>query len=180
MTIGFKLDKENLSDFYARNIIETMTFKVGRGLLVLFVLSIIFLVWRITDDKGFRIEAIVASLTTVIFFKIITRKSFGYMFNKKYDDFKKSGMFDMMEMGILKEYFYIINSIEKREISYESISSINISENYMFIILSRKQYFIIPLDSFKTSEDKKAFRELLEEKTSLKAKYEYPDGLKYI
>ncbi|WP_315112773.1 hypothetical protein [Clostridium intestinale] len=35
-------------------------------------------------------------------------------------------------------------------------------------------------DSFKTSEDKKAFRELLEEKTSLKAKYEYPDGLKYI
>lgn len=57
-------------------------------------------------------------LIHIIFFKIITKKSFGYIFDEKYDDFKKSGMFDMMEIDILEESFYIFNSIEKREISY--------------------------------------------------------------
>ncbi|QLY78456.1 YcxB family protein [Clostridium intestinale] len=101
------------------------------------------------------------------------------MLNKRYNDSKSLIIFENTELYLKEEGICIINSIEEREVKYDSITRINIFDNYLFIIISKKQYFTIPLKAFNYKDDKSNFINLLEQKTSRKIVYEYPDALDY-
>ncbi len=179
MFVNFKLDKDELISFYSENIIKTKTFKIGRFILVLYCIGITLLVWNITSRIVFRIQAIFASLIFCIFFKLIAKKSYIYMLNKRYNDSKSLVIFENTELYLKEEGICIINSIEEREVNYDSITRINIFDNYLFIIISKKQYFTIPLKDFNYKDDKSNFINLLEQKINRKIVYEYPDALDY-
>ncbi|MFR3912374.1 MAG: hypothetical protein ACLTYB_14765, partial [Clostridium paraputrificum] len=105
-----------------------------------------------------------------IFFKVLFKIFSKILLNKIYKKGESSYIFDEKVISINEENIFIKNSLGNREILFNSISSLNLVDQYMFILLLNKEYLLIPVSAFNTSEEKEQFIRLIEEKSNLNIK----------
>ena len=177
MEIKFSLDRDNIIEFQCSNIVNTKQFKKGRIWFFLYMLSLLGFVSLVTERKDMRVFIIILGVIMCIFFKVFFKTCCKILLNKNYKKSEFSYIFDEKVISISEENIFIKNSLGNREILFNSISSLNLVGQYMFIVLLNKEYLLIPVSAFNTSEEKE---QLIEEKSNLNIKKSYPDNLKYI
>lgn len=180
MEIKFSLDRDNIIEFQCSNLINTKQFKKGRIWAFIYMLSLLGFVSLVTERKDMRVFTIILGVIICIFFKVLFKIFSKILLNKIYKKGESSYIFDEKVISINEENIFIKNSLGNREILFNSISSLNLVDQYMFIVLLNKEYLLIPVSAFNTSEEKEQFIRLIEEKSNLNIKKSYPDNLKYI
>lgn len=180
MEIKFSLDRDNIIEFQCSNLINTKQFKKGRIWAFIYMLSLLGFVSLVTERKDMRVFTIILGVIICIFFKVLFKIFSKILLNKIYKKGESSYIFDEKVISINEENIFIKNSLGNREILFNSISSLNLVDQYMFIVLLNKEYLLIPVSAFNTSEEKEQFIRLIEEKYNLNIKKSYPDNLKYI
>jgi len=179
MEIISQLDKESIIKFFCDNIIETQLFKKGKRTYIIYSTCIIILAYLAVDFTFLRIILIIIYILLNLFFKYIAKLVFRKDFNKTYSKSEYKYMFDKRTIAVEDEKITIKDSIEERIIEYESIKSIHILHEYIFIILKNNKYIIIPVCDIELIITKSEFVKLLEEKVGILALYTYPDKLAY-
>lgn len=180
MEIKFSLDRDNIIEFQCSNLINTKQFKKGRIWAFIYMLSLLGFVSLVTERKDMRVFTIILGVIICIFFKVLFKIFSKILLNKIYKKGESSYIFDEKVISINEENIFIKNSLGNREILFNSISSLNLVDQYMFIVLLNKEYLLIPVSAFNTSEEKEQFIRLIEEKSNLNIKKSYPNNLKYI
>ena len=180
MEIKFSLDRDNIIEFQCSNLINTKQFKKGRIWAFIYMLSVLGFVSLVTERKDMRVFTIILGVIICIFFKVLFKIFSKILLNKIYKKSESSYIFDEKVISISEENIFIKNSLGNREILFNSISSLNLVDKYMFIVLLNKEYLLIPVSAFNTSEEKEQFIRLIEEKSNLNIKKSYPNNLKYI
>ena len=180
MEIKFSLDRDNIIEFQCSNLINTKQFKKGRIWAFIYMLSLLGFVSLVTERKDMRVFTIILGVIICIFFKVLFKIFSKILLNKIYKKGESSYIFDEKVISINEENIFIKNSLGNREILFNSISSLNLVDQYMFIVLLNKEYLLIPVSAFNTSEENEQFIRLIEEKSNLNIKKSYPDNLKYI
>lgn len=180
MEIKFSLNREDMIKFYCSNITKTKQFNKGRIWTFSYIICLIGFVVLVTERNDMRIFIIILGAITVIFFKQISRIIIKQLLSKVYKKNEYSYMFDEKIIFINDEHISIKNKLTQKIISFDSISSLNLIEGYMFIVLSNKEYSLIPLSAFSSNEEKEQFIKLIESKSNLNVRNSYPDNLKYI
>lgn len=180
MEIKFSLDRDNIIEFQCSNLINTKQFKKGRIWAFIYMLSLLGFVSLVTERKDMRVFTIIIGIIICIFFKVLFKIFSRILLNKIYKKSEYSYIFDEKVIYISEENIFIKNSLGNREILFNSIISLNLVDQYMFIVLLNKEYLLIPVSAFNTSEEKEQFIRLIEEKSNLNIKKSYPDNLKYI
>lgn len=178
--IKFSLDRDNIIEFQCSNLINTKQFKKGRIWAFIYMLSVLGFVSLVTERKDMRVFTIILGVIICIFFKVLFKIFSRILLNKIYKKSESSYIFDEKVISISEENIFIKNSLGNREILFNSISSLNLVDKYMFIVLLNKEYLLIPVSAFNTSEEKEQFIRLIEEKSNLNIKKSYPNNLKYI
>ena len=178
--IKFSLDRDNIIEFQCSNLINTKQFKKGRIWAFIYMLSLLGFVSLVTERKDMRVFTIILGVIICIFFKVLFKIFSKILLNKIYKKGESSYIFDEKVISINEENIFIKNSLGNREILFNSISSLNLVDKYMFIVLLNKEYLLIPVSAFNTSEEKEQFIRLIEEKSNLNIKKSYPNNLKYI
>ena len=178
--IKFSLDRDNIIEFQCSNLINTKQFKKGRIWAFIYMLSVLGFVSLVTERKDMRVFTIILGVIICIFFKVLFKIFSKILLNKIYKKGESSYIFDEKVISINEENIFIKNSLGNREILFNSISSLNLVDQYMFIVLLNKEYLLIPVSAFNTSEEKEQFIRLIEEKSNLNIKKSYPNNLKYI
>lgn len=180
MEIKFSLDRDNIIEFQCSNIVNTKQFKKGRIWAFIYMLSVLGFVSLVTERKDMRVFTIILGVIICIFFKVLFKIFSKILLNKIYKKGEYSYIFDEKVISISEENIFIKNGLGNREILFNSISSLNLVDQYMFIVLLNKEYLLIPVSAFNTSEEKEQFIRLIEENSNLNIKKSYPDNLKYI
>ena len=180
MEIKFSLDRDNIIEFQCSNLINTKQFKKGRIWAFIYMLSLLGFVSLVTERKDMRVFTIILGVIICIFFKVLFKIFSKILLNKIYKKGESSYIFDEKVISINEENIFIKNSLGNREILFNSISSLNLVDQYMFIVLLNKEYLLIPVSAFNNSEEKEQFIRLIEEKSNLNIKKSYPYNLKYI
>ena len=180
MDIKFSLDRDTIIEFQCSNIVNTKQFKKGRIWAFIYMLSVLGFVSLVTERKDMRVFTIILGVIICIFFKVLFKIFSKILLNRIYKKGEYSYIFDEKVISINEENIFIKNSLGNREILFNSISSLNLVDQYMFIVLLNKEYLLIPVSAFNTSEEKEQFIRLIEEKSNLNIKKSYPDNLKYI
>lgn len=180
MDIKFSLDRDTIIEFQCSNIVNTKQFKKGRIWAFIYMLSVLGFVSLVTERKDMRVFTIILGIIICIFFKVLFKIFSRILLNKIYKKGESSYIFDEKVISISEENIFIKNSLGNREILFNSISSLNLVDQYMFIVLLNKEYLLIPVSAFNTSDEKEQFIRLIEEKSNLNIKKSYPDNLKYI
>lgn len=178
--IKFSLDRDNIIEFQCSNLINTKQFKKGRIWAFIYMLSVLGFVSLVTERKDMRVFTIILGVIICIFFKVLFKIFSKILLNRIYKKSESSYIFDEKVISISEENIFIKNSLGNREILFNSISSLNLVDKYMFIVLLNKEYLLIPVSAFNTSEEKEQFIRLIEEKSNLNIKKSYPNNLKYI
>ena len=178
--IKFSLDRDNIIEFQCSNLINTKQFKKGRIWAFIYMLSVLGFVSLVTERKDMRVFTIILGVIICIFFKVLFKIFSKILLNRIYKKSESSYIFDEKVISISEENIFIKNSLGNREILFNSISSLNLVDQYMFIVLLNKEYLLIPVSAFNTSEEKEQFIRLIEEKSNLNIKKSYPNNLKYI
>lgn len=178
--IKFSLDRDNIIEFQCSNLINTKQFKKGRIWAFIYMLSLLGFVSLVTERKDMRVFTIILGVIICIFFKVLFKIFSKILLNRIYKKSESSYIFDEKVISISEENIFIKNSLGNREILFNSISSLNLVDQYMFIVLLNKEYLLIPVSAFNTSEEKEQFIRLIEEKSNLNIKKSYPNNLKYI
>ena len=178
--IKFSLDRDNIIEFQCSNLINTKQFKKGRIWAFIYMLSVLGFVSLVTERKDMRVFTIILGVIICIFFKVLFKIFSKILLNRIYKKSESSYIFDEKVISISEENIFIKNSLGNREILFNSISSLNLVGQYMFIVLLNKEYLLIPVSAFNTSEEKEQFIRLIEEKSNLNIKKSYPYNLKYI
>lgn len=178
--IKFSLDRDNIIEFQCSNLINTKQFKKGRIWAFIYMLSVLGFVSLVTERKDMRVFTIILGVIICIFFKVLFKIFSKILLNRIYKKSESSYIFDEKVISISEENIFIKNSLGNREILFNSISSLNLVDKYMFIVLLNKEYLLIPVSAFNTSEEKEQFIRLIEEKSNLNIKKSYPYNLKYI
>lgn len=178
--IKFSLDRDNIIEFQCSNLINTKQFKKGRIWAFIYMLSLLGFVSLVTERKDMRVFTIILGVIICIFFKVLFKIFSKILLNRIYKKSESSYIFDEKVISISEENIFIKNSLGNREILFNSISSLNLVDKYMFIVLLNKEYLLIPVSAFNTSEEKEQFIRLIEEKSNLNIKKSYPYNLKYI
>lgn len=179
MEIISQLDKDSIIKFFSDNIIETQLFKKGKRTYIIYSTCIIILAYLAVDFTFLRIILIIIYILLNLFFKDIAKLFFRKELNKVYSGSEYSYMFDKRNILIGDKQFIIRNSIEKRSIEYESIKSIHVLHEYIFVIFKNKTCIIFPVCDIELIITKSEFVKLLEEKGGITALYTYPDKLAY-
>lgn len=180
MEIKFSLNREDIIKFHCSNIAKTKQFKKGRIWAFLYIICLFGFVVLVTERNDMRIFAIILGVIICIFFKPISRIIIKELLSKTYKKNEYSYMFDEKIIFINDENISIKNRLSEKIISFDSISSLNLIDGYLFIVLLNKEYSLIPLSAFSTNEEKEQFIKLIESKSNLNIKSSYPDNLKYI
>ena len=180
MEIKFSLDRDNIIEFQCSNIVNTKQFKKGRIWAFIYMLSLLGFVSLVTERKDMRVFTIILGVIICIFFKVLFKIFSKILLNRIYKKSESSYIFDEKVISISEENIFIKNSLGNREILFNSISSLNLVDQYMFIVLLNKEYLLIPVSAFNNSEEKEQFIRLIEEKSNLNIKKSYPYNLKYI
>ena len=178
--IKFSLDRDNIIEFQCSNLINTKQFKKGRIWAFIYMLSVLGFVSLVTERKDMRVFTIILGVIICIFFKVLFKIFSKILLNRIYKKSESSYIFDEKVISISEENIFIKNSLGNREILFNSISSLNLVDKYIFIVLLNKEYLLIPVSAFNTSEEKEQFIRLIEEKSNLNIKKSYPNNLKYI
>lgn len=179
MEIISQLDKESIIKFFGDNIIETQAFKKVKRTYIIYSTGIIFLGYLAVHFTILRIILIIIYILLNLFFKDFAKLFLRKEFNKIYSGSEYSYMFDKRTIVVGDEKITIKDSIEERIIEYESIKSIHVLHEYIFIILKNKKYIIIPVCDIELIITKSEFVKLLEEKVGILALYTYPNKLAY-
>lgn len=180
MEIKFALNREEIIKFQSSNIINTKQFKNGRILAFIYMISVLGFVSLVTERKDMRVFTIILGVIILLFFKVWFKIFSNIFLNRVYKKSQYSYIFDEKVISISEEGIFIKNSLGNREILFNSISSLNLADQYIFIVLLNKEYLLIPVSAFNTSEEKEQFIRLIEEKSNLNIKKSYPNNLKYI
>ena len=138
MEIKFSLDRDNIIEFQCSNIVNTKQFKKGRIWFFLYMLSLLGFVSLVTERKDMRVFIIILGVIMCIFFKVFFKTCCKILLNKNYKKSEFSYIFDEKVISISEENIFIKNSLGNREILFNSISSLNLVGQYMFIVLDRK------------------------------------------
>lgn len=181
MSIKFKLEKNYIIQFFSNNIVKTKSFAKVKIIIYLYILLFIVFAWLLTNDKDMKIAIPIAWLIISLcynkFSNWIGEISYKRFFTKNFNKNESLYMFKEMEIDIKDDNLYINNSIEERNIKFDSITSINIVDEYLLIVLSNVKYFTIPLSVFSSIDKRNEFISLLEYKTNKNVVYSFPDRL---
>ena len=177
MSINFKLDKDNVAKFYANNIIKTRFFNKSLMWIYLYIIIFLGIVFIITTHRSIKIYVCILGAILCIFVKQISKLFYLYRFPKLFSKKAYTPMFSETEIEINEENIYINNSMEKRYLQFTSITSLNVVDEYLVLILTNSKNILIPLKAFNSLKEQENFFKLLEEKTHKKITTSYPKKL---
>lgn len=180
MLIKFKLDKDSIIKLYSENLVKTNSYNKIIMLVFIYILCVLGLIFTLTDKIDFRIGTTVMGIITIIFMKPLGKIVYRFTFSKVFNKEAYNYLFKDTTISIESENIKIVNTMEERNINFNSVKSINLFEEYLFIVLSNKKHLIISLSAFNNINQKDIFINLLEEKTGIKVKNLYPEKLVYM
>lgn len=175
MSIKFKLDKNSLIQFYSQNSISTKSFTKVKLFFSLYILIILLFGCLLTKDNTIRSGLIFGGIGSIIFSNKILKHAYRSFHTILFNKDGSTYMFQEMNVDIKDDNLYVINSIEERYIYFNSITGINIADDYLIIVLSKIKYLTIPLSAFIDMNEKNKFISLLEDKTNKPVIYSYPN-----
>ena len=180
MKVRFKLDCNSVIKLYSENLVKTKGFNKVIIFLGMYIICFVALIFILTNESDFRGVAIGFGLFTLIFIKLLGKIVYKVFFTKRFNKEEYNYLFKEMVVSIESENITIVNSTEERSINFKSINSLNIFEEYFFIVLSNNKHLLIPLSAFNNLEEKNTFVNMLKEKTGKIVINSYPNKLKYI
>lgn len=179
MEIKFTVTREELLNFHMNHITETKDYKravTGNNIYMILVLFFIFIILH-------RSYLIIAGVTTWFVMLLFRKKFMLYRLRKrlekiflfrKYNDYFESTKLSMNENGLKS-----ISNLSEKIYKWNSIKDIYLVDNYIFIRTITHDDILIPISSFKSSEDKDYFISNVIKTTNLQLKNKYPIDFKY-
>lgn len=179
MEIKYTLEQDTIIKLILKNVSTTKQFFKGRIYFFIYTTLVSILGVMASHTKLGKILTIITYIFLNIFFKLIAKCIMKIALKKTYN--KKEYIKKFYEKSInIYDNLEIKDKHEVRNIEFYCIESINYYKQYLFIIINKADYYIIPKTQFKSDEECEMFIKLLEKKTGLKINLSYPNKLAYI
>lgn len=179
MEINYAISKEELLNFHTKYITKTKNYKTAATGNTIFMLLLIFLVLILSKSPFYTIATSIMCFVALLFRKkyILARirqkllKIFSF---EKYNDYFEPTKLTIDEYGL-----NLSTNLSKKTYKWLSLKNLYVIDNYIFIRTSAHDDILIPIQSFKSPEDKDLFINTIINNTNLKLINKYPIDFKY-
>ncbi|URZ04144.1 hypothetical protein [Clostridium felsineum] len=179
MEINYQISKEELIDFHIAHFKETKIYKKATIKQAILVTLIIILTCIIFQSLYYFIVEIIG----YIFLLILIRKRVSFLLRKKlnkvFSSEKYNDYFEKTKLIINETELQSKTNLSEKKYKWQTIKIISLVDNYIFIITTSNDEFLIPSNAFKDNNDRDKFLNSLTENTNLTISYKYPIDTKY-
>lgn len=179
MEINYKISREDLVNFHVNHVAETKIYKRGLIVHIIFMLSIIFLIFIISKQWYDGLVGLIGWFVLLLF----RRKRMLYLIRRKLNKVfllpKYIDCFEDTKLSISKNGLESSTSLSEKVYKWESINLICLVDNYIFIKTTSNDELLIPINSFISNENKRIFLDCIIKNTNLKLNYTYPIDIKH-
>ncbi|URZ05995.1 YcxB family protein, partial [Clostridium felsineum] len=179
MEISYQISREELINFHVSYFKETKIYKratIKQVILVTLFIILTCIIFR--NIYYFLIEII-----TYIVFSILIRKNISVLLRKKLNKVflseKYNDYFEKTKIIITETELQSKTNLSEKNYKWQTIKIISLLDNYIFIITTSNDEFLIPNSAFKDNNDKEKFLNALTKNTNLTISYKYPIDTKY-
>ena len=180
MDVEYKISKEELVDFHMRHVGETKVFKhqmINNAVFNILVFLLLVFFSKYTLDL---IAFTILFLVFMLFRKKIIRYKLRKNFFKIYSFDKYKNLFEDTKLTIIENGLEINTQFVEKIYNWNSIKSIHLVENYIFVRTVNNEDLLIPIFSFKPIENKQIFLDAIVSNTDLELQKQYPKDIKYL
>lgn len=179
MEINYTISKEDLLNFHVKHVTETKNYKYATISNTIFMILILFLVFIISKHSYYTIAAFITWLILLLFRKKIVLYLLRKKLHKIFSSEKYTNYFEHTTLMIYEQGLKLNTNLSERIYKWNSIKSLHIIDKFLLIITNTHDNILIPINSFKSLENKDLFISSIINNTSLKLKNKYPIDFNY-
>ncbi|MCR3759753.1 YcxB family protein [Clostridium felsineum] len=179
MEISYQISREELINFHIAHFRETKIYR--KAMTKQFILvTLIIILTTILFQKLYLFALLillcgVLSLSRKKRLSFLLRKKLNKVFlSEKYNDY-----FEKTKIIITETELQSKTNLSEKNYKWQTIKIISLLDNYIFIITTSNDEFLIPNSAFKDNNDKEKFLNALTKNTNLTISYKYPIDTKY-
>ncbi|WP_252244098.1 YcxB family protein [Clostridium sp. ZBS14] len=180
MEVEFKISKEELIDFHMKYIANTTIFKYQMISNFIFNFMVFLLIIFCFKDPLYRGAGLITLFVMLLFRKRIFRHKLRKKFFKIYSFDKYKNLFEQTNLTFTEDGLKTSTKFSEKVYKWDSIKSIHLVENYIFIRTVNNEDLLFSALSFNPIENKELFLDTITKNTKLEIEKEYPKDVKYL